>query len=213
MPSAYDIPFYAKGFYDHRARWMHYFNQIRFVAREIAGRKGGLIGFKALEVGPSHGQVTGYLRKFGVDVTTLDNKKEYSPDVLGSVLDMPFADKSFDMVIACEVLEHLPYEDFPKALAELRRVSRDSVLLSEPDSRRLLLGLSLKLPFLKQRHVMVKMHRGGGPVVDKGHYWEIGVRGFPLSRIRRSLRTAGFSIAEERNYLDTPRNYYFLLRR
>lgn len=213
MASIYDVPFYAKGFYDHRARWLHYFNQIRFVAREIARRDEKLSGFKVLEVGPSHGLVTDYLRKFGVDVTTIDNKKEYSPDVLGSVLEMPFPDNSFDMVVICEVLEHMPYKDFPKALKELYRVSRGSVLLSEPDSRHMLLGSYLKIPVLKAFQTNVKMYKGGGPVVDKGHFWEIGIKGYPLSKIRKSITDAGFSIEEEKTYLDTPRNYYFILRK
>lgn len=213
MSSVYEIPFWAKGFYDHKARWIHYYNQVKFVAREVAERPEKLDGFKVLEIGPSHGFVTEYLRKFGVSVTTLDYKKEYSPDILGSVLDMPIPDNSFDMVIICEVLEHLPYEDFPRALGEIRRITRRSVLLSEPDSRHMLLGVQLKVPFLKPKQVMLKVYRGGTPFVDKGHHWEIGVKGFPLSRIRKTLRDAGFRIAEERTYLDTPRNYYFLLRK
>jgi 2-polyprenyl-3-methyl-5-hydroxy-6-metoxy-1,4-benzoquinol methylase len=43
---------------------------------------------------------------------------------------LPFRDESFDMVVACEVLEHL--DDPAAALRELRRVSRDWILASVP---------------------------------------------------------------------------------
>jgi len=52
--------------------------------------------------------------------------------VYGSVVDLPFPDRSFDVVGCFEVLEHLP-GDFPsRAIAELARVSRGTVLLSVP---------------------------------------------------------------------------------
>ncbi|OHA04023.1 MAG: hypothetical protein A3J10_02220 [Candidatus Sungbacteria bacterium RIFCSPLOWO2_02_FULL_54_10] len=213
MPSVYDIPFWSKDFYDHKARWIHYYHQVNFVAREVRRREKKLENFTVLEIGPSHGFVTDYLKKFGVAVTTLDNKKEYSPDVLGTVLTMPFPDDTFDMVLVCEVLEHLPFDDFPKALKEIFRICRGSVLLSEPDSRNILIGLRCKIPFFKTRDMLIKVQRGGTPIVKRGHYWEIGVTGFPLRRIRHAITQAGFTIAEEKTSLDTPRNYYFLLKK
>jgi SAM-dependent methyltransferase len=52
--------------------------------------------------------------------------------VTGSVIDLPFPDRSFDVVGCFEVLEHLP-GDFPRrALSELARVARRAVVLSVP---------------------------------------------------------------------------------
>jgi SAM-dependent methyltransferase len=52
--------------------------------------------------------------------------------VPGSVLELPFPDRSFDVVGCFEVLEHLPGELPRKALSELARVTRGTVLLSVP---------------------------------------------------------------------------------
>lgn len=49
----------------------------------------------------------------------------------GDIYNIPFKDNSFDLVVCCEVLEHL--EDPHKALKELHRVSRQYVLLSVPN--------------------------------------------------------------------------------
>lgn len=52
--------------------------------------------------------------------------------VSGSVINLPFADKSFDVVGCFEVLEHLP-DDLPRqALGEFARVARRGVVLSVP---------------------------------------------------------------------------------
>ena len=52
--------------------------------------------------------------------------------VPGSVVDLPFADRSFDVVGCFEVLEHLPGDLPRRALSELARVARQAVVLSVP---------------------------------------------------------------------------------
>lgn len=48
----------------------------------------------------------------------------------GSVYKLPFSDKSFDVVLCSEVLEHL--DDPTAALLELKRVARTHVLITVP---------------------------------------------------------------------------------
>ena len=52
--------------------------------------------------------------------------------VAGSVVDLPFPDRSFDVVGCFEVLEHLPGDLPRRALSELARVARQAVVLSVP---------------------------------------------------------------------------------
>lgn len=47
-----------------------------------------------------------------------------------SVYELPFEDASFDLVVGCEVLEHLEEPD--RGLAEMTRVARRAVLVSTP---------------------------------------------------------------------------------
>lgn len=50
---------------------------------------------------------------------------------VANALRLPFADKSFDVVVCMEVLEHLDHPD--SGLAELKRVARQHLLLSVPN--------------------------------------------------------------------------------
>jgi ubiquinone/menaquinone biosynthesis C-methylase UbiE len=49
---------------------------------------------------------------------------------VGSIYDIPFKDRSFDLVICNEVLEHV--DDPGKALSELERVTKKYCLISVP---------------------------------------------------------------------------------
>jgi ubiquinone/menaquinone biosynthesis C-methylase UbiE len=96
-----------------------------------------------LDVGCGEGFTLKRLRKQGIGnkFTGVDSSKQAidlgrkeNPDLdlgIGDIYNLKFKDKSFDLVISTEVLEHL--EKPQKALKELTRVSRKYILLSVPN--------------------------------------------------------------------------------
>lgn len=86
---------------------------------------------RALDVGTGEGLLVEELLKLGVNAYGMDvssvaaeRARERLGDRFthGSVLEMPFADESFESVVSTFCLERLAREDVPKALAELNRV-------------------------------------------------------------------------------------------
>lgn len=57
--------------------------------------------------------------------------------VYGSIASLPFADRSIDTVVCCEVLEHLDDATFQAGLRELRRVARRTLLVTVPHAQHL----------------------------------------------------------------------------
>ena len=57
-----------------------------------------------------------------ISYKSVDVAEDLQPEVVGSVTKLPFPDKSFDVVVAFEVLEHLPFEKFEVAVSEISRV-------------------------------------------------------------------------------------------
>jgi SAM-dependent methyltransferase len=87
-----------------------------------------------LEVGVGNNVVSNYLDQFGFNIITCDFNENLSPDCLADIRHLPFRNSRFDVVFSCEVLEHIPFKDLPKALSELRRVSKKYVIISIPYS-------------------------------------------------------------------------------
>jgi ubiquinone/menaquinone biosynthesis C-methylase UbiE len=151
-----------------------------------------------LEIGTGSGMVAAALRSVGIEVTTVDIQPELQPDVTASVMALPFADARYDVALCCQVLEHSPFEEFVPALKELRRVTRDGLIVSLPDVMRhnwvdvclprFRHRLSWTVPHLRP----VEMPRARFEKL--GHYWEIGLRGYPLRRVLASITQAGWSV-------------------
>ncbi len=92
----------------------------------------GIKKLKILDVGGSGSLITKFI---DVDLTIIDilpNKNKALNYVQGSALAMPFADRSFDAVISCDVLEHIPKQDRETFLKESARVTNDLIIVAAP---------------------------------------------------------------------------------
>lgn len=99
-------------------------------------------GLRILEVGCGEGKMLEFVHALrpeatleGVDLDEqlFDEQVRRLPNVrlsAQSAYDLQFADGSFDVVLACEVLEHL--EEPGKALREIERVANSRVILTVP---------------------------------------------------------------------------------
>ena len=101
----------------------------------------GLAPTRILEVGIGEGEVLGRVRErfprvpvAGVDLPdeALAGhwRREQLAAMFGDATRLPFADATFDLVLAIEVLEHVPAPD--AALAELARVGTGTLVASVP---------------------------------------------------------------------------------
>jgi ubiquinone/menaquinone biosynthesis C-methylase UbiE len=136
------------------------------------------------------------------------------PDLAGSVLAIPFNNESFDVVSCCEVLEHLPYSEFPKALKEIRRVSQKHVVLSLPDVTTAY-RVNMELPRIKpiKRLVNHPFHRPVDHVFDGEHYWEIGKKGYSLKQIEFDITHSGLIIVNTYRVYEFYYHRFFILEK
>lgn len=86
----------------------------------------------------------------------------------GSVLALPWEAATFDRVLCLDVLEHLPWHEQPKALAELRRVLRPDgeALISVPNLAHLQSRVHFLLTGRLIRTADEAKHPGDRPLVE-----------------------------------------------
>lgn len=101
-----------------------------------------------LEIGCGYGSLSVYMAKKGARVTGVDISSEAIRISKRNALlnhqkvtfkrvngeRLPFKDKSFDVVVCCETLEHI--SNYKKAIAEIIRVIKDSgkIIITTPNS-------------------------------------------------------------------------------
>lgn len=189
--------------YVYFSRWASYWYQIGEALRDEPKT--------VLLVGIGDRVVVRALEEYGASVTTVDIDSSLIPDTVASVEALPFSDASFDAVLCAEVLEHLPFERFESALGELHRVAKTTVVLSLPHFGPPITFL-IKIPFFPEIKFSFKVPVPLRHAYNGEHYWEIGKRGYPVTRIRRILRRF-FTIQNEFVPFENQYHHFFILKK
>ena len=200
-----DSSYYNVESYVKEDRWMSFYDQIMEIHRLKNTRS-------ILEIGTESRRNRNHIEEHLPHVTyqTADIAADLSPDYIGSIDGLPVEDKTFDSVLAFEVMEHLPFDRFEVSLSELNRVARTNVVISLPHFGPPI-SMMLKLPLLHEIKVSTKIwvplkHKFNGQ-----HYWEIGKRGYSPWKIRKIIQKH-FTI--EREYIPFWNQYhhFFVLK-
>lgn len=86
-------------------------------------------GKSALDVGTGGGHLAKRLEEAAFAVTTSDPAPRMQPDVICRAEELPFPDASFDLVATRLATHH--FEDVGAALAEMARVTKESLLIED----------------------------------------------------------------------------------
>jgi len=187
---------------ESEAHWRLYWRQQKLM-RELVSS-----GDRVLEIGVGTGFTANYLRSKGVHVTTVDIDADKQPDIVANIAQYDFPE-THDAILAFEVFEHLPYDDFPPLLAKLAVAARRHVFLSLPRNRRLLASLNVKLPKVKARTFQWKVRRG--KIVEPYHVWELDHGGMTVESLEQELSRHGFVVDRRNEAFD--RRFYALATR
>jgi len=89
---------------------------------------------KILEVGSGSIGITRFLRQevTGVDLDFAGPRTSYLRPTKGSAASLPFDNNTFDSAISLDVLEHVPKPEREQMIAEMIRVSKESVIIAAP---------------------------------------------------------------------------------
>lgn len=203
---------YKQADYDNIVyRFISYFHQIKLVEKVQPE--------KILEVGIGNKTVSSYLKQAGMSLVACDYNQYLYPDVVADVGALPYDNNSFDLILCCEVLEHIPFIRLIDALEEIYRVSNDVVIISLPDS-----GYSLEvlvkfsIPIINKwaseflitikNPIPITKHK-----FDGFHYWEIGKIGYSRKSIRELLGKYFLILSEEFPPLHSYHRFYVMKKR
>jgi predicted SAM-dependent methyltransferase len=191
--------------YVSKKRWISYWHQLD----EIIKCKPSNV----LEIGIGSSVIKTLCKHFGIDIKTIDIDQDLKPDHVATVIDLPFDDDWFDLIVCFQVLEHIPYKEFSKALLELYRVARQHVILSLPDARRIwsyqfyipkVGSFYFHIPRPKIREYIHKF--------DGEHHWEINKKGYSLNRIISDINKVGFILEKSYRINENPYHRFFIMR-
>lgn len=89
------------------------------------------------------------LKRIGKKVTTFDFDKSLNPDIVWDItnIDNVITNKKYDIVLCCQVLEHIPFSFFEPTIKKLSKISHEKLILSLPN-RNIWFKLRIYIPII-----------------------------------------------------------------
>lgn len=129
-----------------------------------------------LEIGVGNGFTSSFLRRSGFDVTTADINPGLEPDICCSIEELPHhvGQGNYDLIVCCEVLEHMPFDEFVGNIEVIRSIGK-RLYLTLPNYNKVF-GFSglIRIPKFAQKIVQKQFEMPGDKQLPPEHYWEVG---------------------------------------
>jgi ubiquinone/menaquinone biosynthesis C-methylase UbiE len=125
-------------FYEDPKKWGKVYHQINLDRASLTAQAVPGVAKNILEVGSGDGLILNALREAGHDPVAFDISRNALKHIKGGKLvqgtasRLPFSSNSFDLVLACEVLEHIPNHIYKSVLEEIARVAKKYILITVP---------------------------------------------------------------------------------
>jgi cyclopropane fatty-acyl-phospholipid synthase-like methyltransferase len=152
-------------------------------------------GQDVLEVGVGSGFTANYMRSKGVHVTTLDIDKDKKPDIVGNIVTMDWSNLKFDHILAFEVFEHIPFEEFTKILEKLSQICNHCIFISLPKYVNVRLDIEYKLPKIGSGRYNIVTKKSS--ITEAHHFWEIGYGEITKKYLKKIFTEKNFKVVNE----------------
>jgi len=167
--------------YDDKERWTSYWYQINSVIKTNSKN--------ILEIGVGNKTVSTYLKNRNIKITTVDINPSLKPNYVLDVtkLTQKLKQNSFDCVLCAEVLEHIPFKYFEKALEQIKQITSEHAIISLPYSA-LKMKISFKISLFKEKIFYINFPFPLFHKYDGHHYWEVGKKGYNFKKIIKIIK-------------------------
>ena len=170
------------------------------------------------DIGKGSGIMAALLTNFNIPVTTIDYADNLNPDIICDVRNLNQLKEQFDCVLCCQVLEHIPFDDFDKAVKSLIAISKKAVIITIPD-RRYYLETSFKIPGFNQKNVQINLPfpiKRWNANKNPEHLWEMNQKPYTESAVCQLIDATcarnNYQLAEHKRIDGNPTHHYFYLK-
>lgn len=169
---------------------------------------------KIVEIGKGNGFVSNFLKRAELDFLTFDINKNLEPDIVGNILEFSNLVKSeVNIVVACEILEHLPFDMFESSLEQISKVTNKYLIITLPEFKKFFgFNIQFRLPKLKRFSIPFFLKYKGNKILGSGHFWEVDYNENTKRKNIESIIEKYFKIVDSGKFHTNPYHNFYVLK-
>lgn len=151
-----------------RDHFLYYWEQADLVFKSVDRDN------RIVELGCGTHLLADLLSRRGFSVKTLDIDEEKNPTFVSDATSFNYSVEPFDVLLAFEIFEHIPWDTFSKTIARVAESGITMILFSIPWAERTVASFEGKVPKLQPFKVNLRLPKKA--ISTKAHFWELTKR-------------------------------------
>jgi hypothetical protein len=145
--------------------WRWYWHQQKLLENRL--QKSARIA----EIGVGSKFTYNYLRSKGFHVQSVDIDKNKNPDLLLNIVDCNDSDLVFDTILAFNIFEHIPYDEFMITIEKFARNNIKQLFIGLPVNKKIILEIRLRLGRYFDQEIVLAVPKR--KITTANHHWEL----------------------------------------
>lgn len=181
-------------------QWMLYYYQQKIMYNRID------LAETVAEIGVGTRFTYNYLKTKGIKIQSIDIDAQKKPDVVLNIVECNPADLKFDVVLAFNIFEHIPYKEFLEVIRKLHTAGVRKIFIGLPRNKKIIFELYLRLGRFWKYNIMITIKKK--KITAKNHHWELDYKIYDDSKIIEDIHRIGFKLTDQINF-KTNTYFYF----
>ena len=177
---------------ENKYLWMLYYYQQKLLLNQINVHE------RIAEVGVGSKFTYNYLKSKGYKVESIDIDANKKPDKIINIVDCDISELKYDVILAFNIFEHIPYNEFILVINKLHNAGVKKIFLGLPYNKKIVFELYLHIGRFLNIHKAVLFKKN--KITAKNHQWEIDYQEYSFDKITEDLVECGYQLKNHFNY-------------
>lgn len=172
--------------------WNLYWHQQKLMDKKIIPSE------KIAEIGVGSKFTYNYLKSKNYSVTSIDIDPDKNPDILLNIVDCDAEQLDYNVIIAFNIFEHIPYSEFLTTIKKFNIAGIEKLFFSIPLNKKTVFEFKIRIGryLYKEIATDIRKHK----ITTEHHHWELDYKGYTKEKLGTDLF--------ERNYV--MKNYFII---
>lgn len=185
---------------ESKKHWELYWYQQKIMQNRISKEE------SILEIGVGSGFTSNYLKSKGYKVKSVDIDPNKRPDFIENIVDVDQDFFSFDVILAFNIFEHIPYNDLLKVFDQLKKSQISKMFISLPIFKKLIFEAYLYFILFPPKDITIFKKKK--KINSSHHHWELEYNDYTLKKLKNDLNFRNFFLIDSQKYYNQHYLYF-----
>ncbi len=172
--------------------WRLYWYQQKLLEKRIASNE------RIAEIGVGSMFTYNYLKSKGFNISSIDIDENKNPDVVANIVECNKSKLNYDVILAFNIFEHIPYNEFISVIKKLKTTNVKKIFICVPINRKIIFECKIRLGRFIEKDLIITWPKN--EITTPTHHWELRYKMYLTQKLIYTFQDIGYQCIDNFNF-------------